>query len=174
MKKKNSLRILGIAAIVAVTGFMLLSSGIGRITAVPVAAAGDGSKTFFAVLGGGQVIPPVGPPATGSAVGSAEMTFNKSTKLLCYAISYTGLVGTETAAHLHTPAGIGANAPPVITISGGGPPPPGPSPLGSPKTGCVPLSNQQASDLKRGLFYFQLHSTAFPPGELRGQVLPVR
>ncbi len=174
MKKKNSLVIVGIAVIVAVTGFMLLSSGIGRITEVPVAAAQGGSKTFFAVLGGGQVVPPVEPAFPGSAVGIAEMTFNASTKLLCYAISYTGLVGAETAAHFHTPAGIGANAPPVITISGGGPPPPGPSPLGSPKTGCVSLSNQQASALRRGLFYFQLHSDAFPPGEIRGQVLPVR
>ncbi len=172
MKKKNSLVIVGIA-VIAFTGFMLLSSG-GLITAVPVAAAGGGSTTFFAVLGGGQVVPPVGPAFPGSAVGIAEMDFNESTKLLCYAISYTGLVGAETAAHFHTPAGIGANAPPVITISGGGPPPPGPSPLGSPKTGCVPLTNQQASDLERGLFYFQLHSTAFPPGEIRGQVLPVR
>ena len=163
-----------VGVIVAVTGFMMLSSGIGRITAVPVAAAAGGSKTFFAVLGGGQVLPPVAPAFPGSAVGVAEMTFNESTKLLCYAISYTGLVGAETAAHLHTPAGIGVNAPAVITISGGGPPPPGPSPLGSPKTGCVPLSNQQAGDLERGLFYFQLHSTAFPPGEIRGQVLPVR
>ena len=142
------------------------------------AFADDDSGTFFAVLGGGQVVPPVPPAFGGSATGTALMTFNESTNLLCYAITYTGFATAEIAAHFHTPAGMGVNAPAVITISptilGFGPPPAGPSPLGSPKTGCVgPLSDQQADDLEDGLFYIQLHSTAFPPGEIRGQVLPV-
>ena len=107
MKKKNSLVILGIAAIVAVTGFGLLFSDRGTIIGVPVALAGDDdSGTFFAVLGGGQVVsvPPIGPSAAGSAIGTALITFSESTNLLCYTISYTGFVGVETAAHFHAPA----------------------------------------------------------------------
>ena len=82
MKKKNSLVILGIAAIVAVTGFGLLFSDRGTIIGVPVALAGDDdSGTFFAVLGGGQVVsvPPIGPSAAGSAIGTALITFSEST-----------------------------------------------------------------------------------------------
>jgi hypothetical protein len=44
----------------------------------------------------------------------------------------------------------------------------------SPKTGCVgPLTGKQMSNLKKGLFYLNVHSEMFPAGEIRGQVLPI-
>jgi hypothetical protein len=85
------------------------------------------------------------------------------------------LVAEERVAHFHAPAAPGENADVVFDIS---PSPPGPSPLGSPKTGCVgPLDKDQSRDLRAGLFYINIHSQpplGFPSGEIRGQVLPVR
>ena len=91
------------------------------------------------------------------------MTFNQDSNMLCFAISYTALTAPEVAAHFHSPAAIGVAVGPTFGI-----------PFGSPKTGCVgTLSDQQADDLEDGLFYINIHSTTFPAGEIRGQVLPV-
>ena len=134
MTKKNSLVILSIAAIVAVTGFALFFSARATIAEVPVALADDDSQTFFAVLGGGQEVP----VTSSSAVGSALMTFNQDSNMLCFAISYTALTAPEVAAHFHSPAAIGVAVGPTFGI-----------PFGSPKTGCVgTLSDQQADDLE--------------------------
>ena len=136
---------------------------IQLVSPVPV---GAGTKTFIAVINGGQEVP----PTTSNAIGVALLTFDSTTDDLCYSISFTTLVGTETAAHFHGPAAPGTNAPIIFFIT-----PPGPSPLGSPKTGCVgPLSGPQQSDLKKGKIYLNVHSTVFPGGEIRGQIVQTR
>ncbi len=89
--------------------------------------------------------------------------------MLCYAIAYSDLVGVESSAHFHGPASAGRNASVQFSIS------PSPSPVGSPKTGCVvPLDMQQEKDLLMGLWYINVHSTQFGGGEIRGQVLSVK
>jgi hypothetical protein len=125
--------------------------------------------TFIAVLNSGQEIQPTKP--TSNALGTALLTLTKRTGLLCYSISYTDLIGTETEAHFHGLASAGQNATIRFFIS---PPPNGPSPPGSPKTGCVgPLTDKQVRNLNNGLFYLNVHSDKFPDGEIRGQVLPI-
>ncbi|MGH8577116.1 MAG: CHRD domain-containing protein, partial [Gammaproteobacteria bacterium] len=124
---------------------------------------------FIAVLNSGQEIQD--PKPTSNALGTALLTLTSRTRLLCYSISYTDLQGTETAAHFHAPASAGRNADILFFIP---PPPNGPSPPGSPKTGCVgPLTGKQMSNLKNGLFYINVHSEVFPAGEIRGQVLQI-
>jgi hypothetical protein len=139
---------------------LLFSFGV----ALPNKAAGD--DVFFAVLNSQQEIQ--NPKPNSNAFGNALMTFTNSDSMLCYSISYSDLVGTENNAHFHAPASVGENAPVLFAIS------PDPSPFGSPKTGCVgPLTSQDRSNLRRGLFYINIHSTTFTSGEIRGQVLPV-
>ena len=107
-----------------------------------------------------------------SAQGVATCTFDTETSMLCYAISYQGLVGTEVLAHFHGPAAPGATAGVLYDIS---PMPPGPSPVGSPKIGCVgPLTSDHARFLKKGLLYINIHTTTVNSGEIRGQVFPVK
>ena len=140
---------------------------VGGLALPGVASAAN--FTFIAVLNSGQEIQPTKP--TSNALGTALLTLSTTTKLLCYSISYTGLLGTETAAHFHAPASAGQNADILFFIS---PPPAGPSPPGSPKTGCIgPLTRKQMSNLQKGLFYINVHSETFPAGEIRGQVLPI-
>jgi hypothetical protein len=138
---------------------------VASIAAGPLPAAADNLQPFTALLNAGQEVPPRG----SSAQGLAFMTFNSTNGELCYSISYQGLTSAEILAHFHAPAPPGQNANVLFDIS------PSPSPLGSPKTGCVgPLSKQNVRDLRDGLFYINIHTSTFPGGEIRGQVLPNR
>jgi hypothetical protein len=140
---------------------------VGGLALPGVASAAN--FTFIAVLNSGQEIQATKP--TSNALGTALLTLATRTRLLCYSISYTDLLGTETAAHFHAPASAGQNADVLFFIS---PPPAGPSPPRSPKAGCVgPLTDKQISNLKKGLFYINVHSETFPAGEIRGQVLHI-
>ena len=135
------------------------------VVAWPERATAD--DVFFAVLNSKQEV--LDPKPDSNAFGNALMTFTNSDSMLCYSISYSALEGgAETVAHFHAPASVGEAASPVFDIS------PAPSPLGSPKTGCVgPLTRADRAELRRGRFYINIHSTNFPSGEIRGQVLPV-
>jgi hypothetical protein len=134
------------------------------VMALPDKASAD--EVFFAVLNSQQEIQNTKPAS--NAFGNAFMTFTNSTRMLCYAISYSTLVGNETVAHFHGPASAGENASVLFDIS------PAPSPLGSPKSGCVgPLSNSDRTNLRRGQLYINIHSSTSTSGEIRGQVLPV-
>jgi hypothetical protein len=127
-------------------------------------ASADSLEPFMALLNGAQEAPPVPSPSTGVAF----LTFNKDNANLCYAISYTPLSSNELVAHFHGPAAPGQTADVVKDIS------PSPSPFGSPKNGCVELDKQQTKDLRKGLWYINVHTDDHPTGEIRGQVLPVK
>jgi hypothetical protein len=113
------------------------------------------AQNFAAVLSGDQEVPPVQTPASGMA--TLELDQNS---MLSFEITYQGLVGTETAAHIHGPAPQGVNAGVQF-----------PLPAGNPKIGSVgPLSAQQEADLLAGLYYINIHTSEFPGGEIRGQI----
>lgn len=108
-------------------------------------------------IDGLQPAPPTGSPGMG--IGFVTLQLDGT---LDFDIFFTGLLGVEVAAHFHGPAMFGQNAGVLF-----------PLPLGSPKLGSVgPLSPQQQSDLLAGLWYVNIHSTMFPGGEIRGQVVP--
>ena len=163
---RNPLAILAIAAqaragrILAILAAALLAATLG---ATP--AQGQSVVNLIALINGPQEVPPT---TTSNAFGVAHMTFDASTSMLCYTIAYSALTTTETAAHFHGPALPGVDAGVLLDIS------PSPSPLSSPKNGCVgPLSATQQADLLARKLYINIHSTQFPGGEIRGQVLPI-
>jgi len=138
---------------------------VAALAAGPRPAGADTLVPFTALLNAGQEVP----PRASSAQGVALVTLNTTNDELCYSISYQGLTTPEILAHFHGPAAPGQNANIVFDIS------PSPSPLGSPKTGCVgPLNRRQQRELHDGLWYINVHTTMFPGGEIRGQVLPSR
>ena len=100
-------------------------------------------------------------PATGSN-GRGEGIFNLDTQAnqLKYYISFEGLTGTETAAHIHGFALHGVPAGVIHTL-----------PLGSPKIGVFNYSEPQEEALVSGQAYVNIHSTAHPDGEIRGQIV---
>ena len=101
-------------------------------------------------------------PANDSAgTGTLEATYDTETMLFTWTVTYEGLTGDATAAHFHGPAAADANAGPVIPIEGD---------LASPIEGSATLTEEQASQLQDGLWYFNVHTAEYPDGEIRGQV----
>lgn len=108
-------------------------------------------------LDGDQVVPRASTPATG--IGHVEL--NTDTNQLYYLITYENFLGNETAAHLHAPADFGENGPMAAML-----------PVGSPMEGTLDISDQLEIEILAGLSYIQVHSDAFPLGEIRGQIVP--
>jgi hypothetical protein len=126
-------------------------------------SASAASKNFVAVLNGGQEVP----PTTSGAVGTGFFTLDTTTGMVCYAISYTTLSSAETDAHIHGPDVPFTEHPMNIIV--------GLAPLGNPMQGCVgPLTGPQMGELKKGLYYVNVHTANNPLGEIRGQLTPVK
>jgi CHRD domain len=128
---------------------------LGRTT--PSYAA---TETYKATLDGKSEVPPNETKGTGTITA----TYDPATKELSWKGSYSGLTGDVTAAHFHGPAEAGKNAGVAMWISTKG------SPFPSSFEGKATLTDAQASDLEKGLWYANFHTAANPGGELRGQM----
>ncbi len=101
------------------------------------------------------------PPKTTDGKGTVDATLDTATKMLTYDVTYSGLTGPATAAHLHGPADAGANAGVLVPFS---------APLTSPIHGTATLTDAQIADLTAGKMYANVHTSANPGGEIRGQL----
>lgn len=101
------------------------------------------------------------PKASGAAVGELDASLDRTSMVMRWNVSYSGLTGPVTSAHFHGPALAGQNAPPVIPIE---------PPFSSPISGVVKLTTDQLADLENGKLYFNIHTEANPNGEIRGQL----
>lgn len=115
-------------------------------------------QIFEANLGAAQEVP----PAVSTATGSAELQFNENTNKLTWKVTYSGLTGPATGAHVHGPAPAGQNAGVVIPFTG--------NLDAQPIMGEATLTPAQYADLAAGLYYVNIHSARFPGGEIRGQL----
>lgn len=112
-----------------------------------------GRLVYYATMSGSQEVPPTGSTATGTGV----YVLDPDTKTLSGSTTSTvnGIL-----AHIHTGA-IGVAAAITLPFTGG------------PTTWTlapVVLTDAQLTALQTGNFYANVHSTAFPSGEIRGQV----
>ncbi len=122
--------------------------------------------TFEFPLVGGQEVP----VNASSGSGTATVTLDVDSGELNWNIEYSNLVAGTTAAHFHGPAPIGINAGVQVGIPGS------PTPYGGTSgtlVGTATINNTQIQQLLDGLWYINIHSSAFPGGEIRGQVLPM-
>jgi Cu/Zn superoxide dismutase len=109
-------------------------------------------------FGGNQVVP----VTTSTAVGVIVVKYNTVTKMLQEYANYRGLSSAITDAHIHSGA-IGENGPTIITLTNSGG-------TDGTLTGSVVLTAAQEADLLAGKFYTDVHSAAFPSGEVRAQL----
>ncbi|MBZ0110959.1 MAG: DUF4331 family protein [Thermoanaerobaculia bacterium] len=119
----------------------------------PLAGSPNAYRTFSANLTGPQEVPPVNSPATGAcgAVLNAE-----GTEL---AISCSHTLASAVAAHIHgAPAGT---AGPILCSM---------VDATSPIQAVCPLDAGMLEAVQRGNSYVNLHSPAYPGGEIRGQL----
>lgn len=126
---------------------------LAGLTALAVSACAA-PQTYQGPMSGGYEVP--GTATRG--VGTVVAIVYPSTMAMTYKVEYKDLSGPATAAHIHGPAAPGANAPVVLpaTVT--------PSPI----TGGATLTPAQLADLQAGKYYFNIHSAAFPNGEIRG------
>jgi hypothetical protein len=124
----------------------------------PVSQARD--VPFDLVLSGKAETPPN--PSHGK--GAGHIVFDDATKELRWNIHFSDLSGDAMAAHFHGPAKPGQAAGVLVAI-------PGQPPLLDPIVGSATLTDAQIDALRHGLIYFNIHTKAYPGGEIRGQVV---
>jgi hypothetical protein len=124
-------------------------------TASPAGASAQRPRTtsFIAVMNGHNEVPAADADATGIALFSL-----KSNRQLCWVVIAHKVDGTLTAAHIHAGA-AGKNGPVAVPLTLW--------------PGCTWLSRKLARALRDhpSWFYANVHSTAFPNGAVRGQLM---
>lgn len=111
--------------------------------------------TFTALLDGVSEVP----PNNSTATGTASLTFNTTTKVFTISVSYSGV--TAVGGHIHK-AAVGQNGGVVFPFSSTE------SPINYTSDA---LDASMETDLKANLYYVNIHSSAFPGGEIRGQLI---
>lgn len=117
---------------------------------------------FLATYSGNQENPPNPSPAIGTIAG----VYDDASNTMHYMIVFGGLLTGTTAAHFHAPAAPGVNAPVVIAHAG--------FPVGvtaGTYTATEVLTDAQEVQLKAGLWYSNIHTSLFPGGEIRAQIV---
>ena len=114
---------------------------------------------FAAIMTGAEEVPPVATNATGIF----RFTYFPGNTKGRYTLSYNGLSGPATAAHIHNGA-VGANGPVVAPLTAG---------LPSTFVGDLDFASLPADFLQKlnsKQLYANLHTAANPGGEIRGQL----
>lgn len=144
------------------------------IAALPL-AAGAATKVYSFNLDGMQEVPPVATPAAGSA----QVTVDDVAGTITFALAAFNLQGDFAAAHIHqAPAGV--NGPVVFNLAANA------DAQGAVTIGSFVVPNSyalygadKASSFAAAInaapwnFYLNLHTQAFPGGEIRGQLAPI-
>lgn len=143
-------------ALVGTEGFDVTDVDVSTLTI----SRGGPVRLFTASLDGDQANAGAGTGST--AAGQALMTLNINTNEFTLGLTIEGLLGTQTAQHVHGPAMPNANAGVLFAI-------PGP---GSFEDFSIILTDEQKQIILDGLAYINIHSSRNPPGEIRGQILP--
>lgn len=121
-----------------------------------------GQNHFTANLTGTQEVP----PNASSAIGFARASLNAAGTQLTVSVHFSGLGSNLTAGHIHGAGGPGVNAPVLFNLN----PTTGVT-QGAVIAASFAISPTQLADLRGGLHYVNLHSSGFPGGEIRGQLL---
>ena len=159
----------------SVTSSRALIASAGLIAAIVVAATAvacgsDDSvtpqpPTYTATLNGANEVGPKAVPGTGNA------TVVKNGTTYTYTITYTGMTGNLTGAHIHGPAAVGVNASVIVPFDIVGAGTSGTLTGTFTGTNNVNISPDSLDKLlNTGNAYVNLHTAANGGGEIRGQL----
>jgi hypothetical protein len=123
------------------------------------ASPAAGMVLYSATLSPSEEVPPA---ANSKGQGTAELRVDTKTNEVTWQLSYNGLTGPATAAHIHGPAASGSNAGVVVPFTGV---------AGAQSAqGKATITQAQYGDLAAGLYYVNVHTAQYPGGEVRGQL----
>lgn len=111
--------------------------------------------TFNATLSGAAEVP----ANASGATGTATLLFDSITKIFVLKVTYSGVTASNGHIHKAAAGSSGAVVFPFTSFT---------SPI---DYTSVALTSQQEADLRANLYYVNIHSSAFPGGEIRGQLL---
>ena len=142
---------------------------INLITALVVvfscAARSQGATIMFSIfLDGVQETPANASPGTGTG----SLSLDDATGDYTTAGTFSALIFTTTLAHIHGPAAIGDGPAGIIdplTVDIGV--------TSGTFSGAGTFSAAEMADLLGNLYYVNIHTTSFPGGEIRGQILKI-
>ncbi len=126
-------------------------------------AGGNAVSNNQIELSGAQEVP----ANNSSGSGTADVSYNKDSKMLTYKVNYTGLTSAPSMAHIHgtAPKGVNAGVKKDLTsllVK---------SSAGSFSDSVMVDGNAIKEDsLLAGFYYFNIHTPKFPAGEIRGQI----
>jgi hypothetical protein len=134
------------------------------ITTVCLVRITFAQSTFQAFLSGLGENPPNASPASGFGT----VVLNAAQNQITVDESWSGLLAPATASHIHGPGGAGTNAPVLFPFSG----------VPAATAGAIPqqtfaITPTQVGYLFSGYLYMNVHTSVFPGGEIRGQLLLV-
>lgn len=101
------------------------------------------------------------PPAASNASGTADVLLQRDIGRICVRIAASGFEGDVVAGHIHEGA-AGVNGPVVVNLE-----------VDSPRfRNCVAVDHELIRSIGENPagFYVNVHTTAFPGGEIRGQL----
>ena len=134
----------------------------GEIRAqIILGAANPVLYTFNNTFSGLQEVPANASTATGTIKG----VFNPATNVILYRVNFSGLSAPTAAGHFHAPALPGVNADVIYGYTG--------FPTGvmsGTYSGTNTITEPQETQLLGGLWYSNIHTSAFPRGEIRAQI----
>jgi len=129
------------------------------------AASGAFATTFSYVanLSGLNENPPNASPATGMAF----VVYDDVAATITVSVSWSGLTAPATAGHIHGPADTAHNGGVLFPFSG----------VPAATAGAIPtqsfaINSTQVSYLNTQMLYVNIHTSTFPGGEIRGQIVP--
>lgn len=115
------------------------------------------------VLSGAQEVPVKTTPASGTA----DVSYNKKTRVLTYTVNWNALTGNPTGAHIHGTAAKGVNAPIKHDFFSLFPKTPSGTFTNAVMVDGVALKEDS---LLMGFYYFNIHTQMNPGGEIRAQI----
>lgn len=120
-------------------------------------SAASAQEAYSIDLDGAQV------PNASSFTGSGTAILNNSETQLTVSITHNIPNANVTDGHIHRGA-VGVNGPIVLPFAGQG---------SNPINEVIAVNAADVQDLRDGLFYVNIHTLAFPAGEIRGQLVRV-
>lgn len=96
---------------------------------------------------------------TSAATGTFAANLNQTTRVMSYTVTFQGI--TPTMGHIHKVEKADGTGGVIIPFTGT---------LTSPYSNTALLAQSRIDSLNNGLLYVNLHTTAYPAGEIRGDI----